>query len=140
MRSQNETEKLIAEITENKKILRENFQEKPNETEELYASLKGLGVNELKQIFPSPETVVEKNIFDVKSEIITSESIKKKALAVIKLANPENIERTLPEILKKIFGFFRESFSFFCVKYVKTAFLLRKKNKRKKLSVGLMRQ
>jgi len=101
MKSKEKTEKLIAEITENKENLRENFQENSNKTQEFYNSVKGLGINELKQVFPAPKAVVEKNIFDATSEIIADTPVKKKALAIISLAKPKSLEKTCSENFKK---------------------------------------
>ena len=101
MKLKEKTEKLIAEITENKETLRENFQKKPNKISEFYNSIKGLGINELKQIFPAPKAVVEKNIFDATTEIIADTPVKKKALAIISLAKPKSLEKTDSENFKK---------------------------------------
>ena len=94
MRSKEELDKIITEITAEKEALRGSFSDDPDKVSDLYCSLKGLNIDYLKKIFHAPEAVVEQNIFDATSKIIAGETIEEKASAVLSIFRPKNIKKT----------------------------------------------
>lgn len=100
MRSKEELDKIIAEIKKKKEVLRGSFSDNPDKVLAFYNSLKGLNIDHLKKIFYAPETVVEKNIFNITSVIISADEIT--ALrAAISPFHPGNIKLTSPELFKQ---------------------------------------
>ena len=94
MRSKEELEKIIAEITAEKEALRGSFSENPDKVFDLYCSLKGLSIESLKKIFHAPEAVVEQNIFNTTSAIISADTVEECLPSVVSLFSPKNIKKT----------------------------------------------
>ena len=101
MKSKELSETSIREFTDKKTALREKFQENPAEVENLYNSLKGLSIDSLQKIFPAPEAVIEQNIFEVRCESISANSVSRKLIALAPLFTRKNIEKANPENFRK---------------------------------------
>ena len=101
MRSKEELDKIITEISAEKETLRGSFSDNPDKVLAFYNSLKGLSIDHLKKIFYAPRSIVEQNIFNVTSGIIAGTTIAEKAFAVISLARPDNIKNIDPELFRQ---------------------------------------
>lgn len=94
MRSKEKLEKIIAKITAEKEALRGSFSDYPDKVLALYKSLKGLNIDHLKNIFYAPEAVVEQNIFNTTSAIISADTVEECLPAVVSLFSSKNIKKT----------------------------------------------
>lgn len=107
-------EEKITEISESKFVLRENFRENPLKCREFYDSLKDLGIDSLKKIFPAPRAVVEQNNFDAVSNIIGADSIEEIAFTSMALFRHNNIQKEDTESFRKDTELLQAVFFFFC--------------------------
>lgn len=94
MISKEKLEKIIAEITAKKEVLRGSFSDYPDKVLALYKSLKGLNIDHLKKIFHAPEAVVEQNIFNTTSAIISADTVEECLPSVVSLFSSKNIKKT----------------------------------------------
>ena len=100
MKSKEQLDKIISEITKHKEALRDNFSKHPEEVFNFYNSLKGLNIDSLKKLFYAPKAVVEQNIFDITSEIISADAVDALRAAILPF-RPGSIKKTSPENFKK---------------------------------------
>ncbi|MCR5766097.1 MAG: hypothetical protein K6G09_09005 [Treponema sp.] len=88
-------------LIEKKNTLRNSFKENPEEVLDFYNSLKTLDLISLKKIFPSPGAVIEQEIFDTTSEIISADSIEECAKVSAALFRRKNTEKSNSELFEK---------------------------------------
>lgn len=88
-------------LIEKKNRLRDSFKENPDEVLDFYNSLKSLDLINLKKIFPSPRAVIEQEIFDTTSEIISADSMEECARVSVALFRRKNTEESNPELFEK---------------------------------------
>ena len=88
-------------LIEKKNKIRDSFKENPDEVLDFYNSLKSLDLISLKKIFPSPRAVIEQEIFDTTSEIISADSMEDCAKVSIALFRRKNTEKSNPELFEK---------------------------------------
>lgn len=114
MKKNDALEETRANLAEEKCALREQFRVNPEKVRAFYDSLKSLGIESLKKIFPAPRAVVEQNNFDATNNIIGADTDEEIAFASMALFRRKNIEKESPENFQKDRELLQAIFFFFC--------------------------
>ncbi len=96
-----------------KTVLRNDYKNNPSGVLKFYEALKGCSFEELKKLFPAPRAVVEQEIFDATSEIISTQSIEDIASVSMSLFRRKNMEKSDPSLFKKDMQLLQALFFFF---------------------------
>ena len=90
-----------------------DFENNPEKVKAFYDSIKGISLDKLKNIFPSPHAKVEQENFDAVSKILFSETIEDIALTSMSVFRHSHIEKISDENFKQDMRFLQGVFFFF---------------------------